>query len=122
MGNLESPKEDNQIMKTNITPLHDRLIVKRIDEGEQIRGGIIIPDSAKEKPQEGEVIAAGEGKYKEDGTRQPLDVKKGDRVLFGKYSSSEIKIDGEDLLIMREDEVLGIITRAGAAAGGKKSK
>jgi len=118
----KADKENNQIMKTNITPLHDRVIVKRIDEGEQIRGGIIIPDSAKEKPQEGEVIAAGEGKYKEDGTRQPLDVKKGDRVLFGKYSSSEIKIDGEDLLIMREDEILGVITRAGAAAGGKKGK
>jgi len=103
-------------MTTNITPLHDRVIVRRIDEGEQIRGGIIIPDTAKEKPQEGEVIAAGEGKYKEDGTRQPLDVRAGDRVLFGKYSSSEIKIDGEELLIMREDEILGIITRAGAAA------
>lgn len=112
-------KEKNKIM-TNITPLHDRVIVKRIDEGEQIRGGIIIPDSAKEKPQEGEVVAAGEGKYREDGARQPLDVKKGDRILFGKYSGSEIKIDGEDLLIMREDEVLGIITRAGAATGGKK--
>ena len=109
-------------MKTNITPLHDRVIVRRIEEGEQIRGGIIIPDSAKEKPQEGEVIAAGSGKYKEDGTRQPLDVKAGDRILFGKYTSSEIKIDGEELLIMREDEILGIITRAGAAAGGKKSK
>jgi chaperonin GroES len=108
-------------MTTNITPLHDRVIVKRIDEGEQVRGGIIIPDSAKEKPQEGEVIAAGEGKYKEDGTRQPLDVKAGDRILFGKYTSSEIKIDGEELLIMREDEILGIITRAGAAVGGKKS-
>ena len=108
-------------MKTNITPLHDRVIVKRIDEGEQVRGGIIIPDSAKEKPQEGEVIAAGAGKYKEDGTRQPLDVKAGDRILFGKYTSSEIKIDGEELLIMREDEILGIITRAGAAAGGKKA-
>jgi chaperonin GroES len=106
-------------MTTNITPLHDRVIVKRIEEGEQIRGGIIIPDSAKEKPQEGEVIAAGAGKYKEDGTRQPLDVKAGDRILFGKYTSSEIKIDGEELLIMREDEILGIITRAGAAAGGK---
>ncbi|MDX6613107.1 MAG: chaperonin GroES [Blastocatellia bacterium] len=105
-----------------ITPLHDRVIVKRIEEGEQIRGGIIIPDSAKEKPQEGEVIAAGEGKYKEDGTRQPLDVKAGDRVLFGKYTSSEIKLDGEELLIMREDEILGIITRAGAAVGGKKGK
>ena len=117
----KSLRKINQIMKTNITPLHDRVIVKRIDEGEQIRGGIIIPDTAKEKPQEGEVIAAGEGKYKEDGTRQPLDVKQGDRVLFGKYSSSEIKIDGEDLLIMREDEILGIITRAGAAASGKKN-
>ena len=112
-------------MKTNIKPLHDRVIVKRIEEGEQIRGGIIIPDSAKEKPQEGEVIAVGEGKYKEDGTRQTLDVKAGDRVLFGKYSSSEIKIDGEELLIMREDEILGIIKRAGAAAGsggGQKSR
>ncbi len=107
-------------MSTNITPLHDRVIVRRIEEGEQVRGGIIIPDSAKEKPQEGEVVAAGEGKYKEDGTRQPLDVKPGDRVLFGKYSGSEIKIDGEELLIMREDEILGIIARAGAASGTKK--
>ena len=104
-------------MTTNIQPLHDRVIVKRIDEGEQVRGGIIIPDSAKEKPQEGEVIAAGLGKYKEDGSRQALDVKAGDRVLFGKYSSSEIKVDGEELLIMREDEILGVITRASAAAG-----
>src|SRR5215211_6791271 len=104
-------------MTTNIRPLHDRVIVKRVDEGEQIRGGLIIPDSAKEKPQEGEVIAAGLGKYREDGTRQTLDVKTGDRVLFGKYSSSEIKLDGEELLIMREDEILGIIKRAGAAAG-----
>lgn len=107
-------------MATNITPLHDRVILRRIEEGEQVRGGIIIPDSAKEKPQEGEVVAAGEGKYKEDGTRQALDVKKGDRVLFGKYSGSEIKIDGEELLIMREDEILGIIARAGAATGTKK--
>ena len=105
-------------MATNIKPLHDRVIVKRIEEGEQVRGGIIIPDTAKEKPQEGEVVAAGEGKYKEDGTRQPLDVKQGDRVLFGKYSGSEIKIDGEELLIMREDEILGILERAGAASGG----
>jgi chaperonin GroES len=107
-------------MATNIRPLHDRVIVRRIEEGEQIRGGIIIPDTAKENPQEGEVVAAGEGKYKDDGTRQSLDVKKGDRVLFGKYSGSEIKIDGEELLIMREDEILGIIERAGAASGGKK--
>lgn len=104
-------------MTTNIRPLHDRVIVKRIEEGEQVRGGIIIPDSAKEKPQEGEVIAVGEGRYKEDGSRQALDVKAGDRVLFGKYGSSEIEIDGEEVLIMREDEILGIIRRAGLAAG-----
>ena len=103
-------------MATNIRPLHDRVIVRRIEEGEQVRGGIIIPDTAKEKPQEGEVIAAGEGKYKDDGTRQPLDVKVGDRVLFGKYSGSEIKLDGEEYIIMREDEILGIINRAGEAA------
>jgi chaperonin GroES len=107
-------------MTTNIVPLHDRVIVKRIEEGEQARSGIIIPDSAKEKPQEGEVIAAGLGKYRKDGTRQALDVKAGDRVLFGKYSSSEIRIDGEELLIMREDEVLGIIKRAGAATGSTR--
>src|SRR5918997_7206690 len=104
-------------MATNIRPLHDRVIVRGIWEGEQMRGGIIIPDTAKEKPQEGEVIAVGEGKYRDDGTRQTLDVKKGDRVLFGKYSGSEIKLDGEELLIMREDEILGVIERAGAATG-----
>ena len=104
-------------MATTITPLHDRVIIKRIEESaEKTAGGLFIPDSAKEKPQEGEVIAAGEGKYKEDGTRQSLDVKKGDRVLFGKYSGSEIKLDGEEYLIMREDEILGIISRAGEAA------
>ncbi|HEV2882968.1 MAG TPA: co-chaperone GroES [Pyrinomonadaceae bacterium] len=107
-------------MATNIRPLQDRVILKRIEEGEQMRGGIIIPDSAKEKPQEGEVIAVGEGKYKDDGTRQTLDVQVGDRVLFGKYSGSEIKIDGEEFLIMREDDILGIIARAGAQAGGGK--
>ena len=115
-------RRSKKVMTTNIQPLHDRLIVKRIDESEQVRGGIIIPDTAKEKPQEGEVIAAGLGKYREDGSRQPLDVHTGDRVLFGKYGGSEIKVDGEDLLIMREDEILGVITRAGAAAGGKKSR
>src|SRR5205807_9983454 len=103
-------------MTTKIQPLHDRVIVKRIDEGEQVRGGLFIPDTAKEKPQEGEVIAAGAGKYKEDGTRQALDVKAGDRVLFGKYSGSEIKLDGDEFIIMREDEILGIISRAGEAA------
>ena len=107
-------------MTTNIQPLHDRVIVKRIAEGEQVRGGIIIPDSAKEKSQEGEVIATGLGKYREDGSRQSLDVNAGDRVLFGKYGGSEIKVNGEEVLIMREDEILGIITRAGAAAGNKK--
>jgi chaperonin GroES len=103
-------------MATKIKPLHDRIIVKRIEETENMRGGLYIPDTAKEKPQEGEVIAVGEGKYKEDGTRQTLDVKEGDRVLFGKYSGSEIKLDGDEFLIMREDEILGIINRAGAAA------
>src|SRR5918993_4597708 len=113
---------ERSIMATNIKPLHDRVIVRRIEEGEQVRGGIIIPDTAKEKPQECEVVAAGDGKYKEDGTRQALDVKKGDRVLFGKFSGSEIKMDGEELLIMREDEILGIIERAGAATGKKGGK
>lgn len=104
-------------MATTIKPLHDRVIVRRIDDAtNQTAGGLFIPDSAKEKPQEGEVIAAGDGKYKENGERQALDVKEGDRVLFGKYSGSEIKIDGEELLIMREDEILGIISRAGANA------
>jgi chaperonin GroES len=117
---VANQKEKN--MKINIQPLHDRVIVKRIDEGEQVRGGIIIPDTAKEKPQEGEVFAAGLGKYREDGSRQSLDVSPGDRVLFGKYGGTEIKVDGEDLLIMREDEILGVISRAGAAAGGKKGK
>lgn len=109
-------------MTTNIQPLHDRVIVKRVDEGEQARGGIIIPDLAKEKSQEGEVIATGLGKYREDGSRQSLDVNAGDRVLFGKYGGSEIKVNGEEMLIMREDEILGIITRTSAAAGGRKSK
>ena len=104
-------------MATSIKPLHDRVILRRIEDNvNQTAGGLFIPDTAKEKPQEGEVIAAGEGKYKEDGTRQTLDVKTGDRVLFGKYSGSEIKLDGEEFLIMREDEILGIISRAGAAA------
>ena len=107
-------------MATNIKPLHDRVILKRIEEGEQVRGGIIIPDSAKEKPQEGEVIAVGDGKRNDAGERIPLDVSAGDRVLFGKYSGSEIKIDGDEYLIMREDEILGVIERAGSAAGGKK--
>ena len=104
-------------MATNIRPLHDRVIIRRIEEStNQTAGGLFIPDTAKEKPQEGEVIAVGEGKYKDDGTRQTLDVNPGDRVLFGKYSGSEIKLNGEEYLIMREEEILGIISRAGEAA------
>ena len=102
-------------MATTIRPLHDRVIIKRLDAEEQMRGGIIIPDTAREKPQQGEVIAAGEGKFREDGTRQPLDVKAGDRVLFGKYSGSEVKIDDEEYLIMREDEILGVFTTTAKA-------
>ena len=94
---------------TTFTPLHDRILVKRIEEGESIRGGIIIPDSAKEKPQQGEVISVGKGKSNDEGKVFPLDVKAGDTILFGKYSGTEIKIEGEDLLIMREEEVLGIL-------------
>ena len=92
-----------------VRPLHDRIIVQRLDEGEQKIGGIIIPDTAKEKPQQGKVIAAGAGKQKDDCQRIPLDVKEGDTILFGKYSGQEIKMDGEELLIMREDEVLAVI-------------
>jgi len=106
-----------------VTPLHDRVVVRRLEEkGEVVRGGIVIPDTAKEKPQEGEVIAVGNGKILDNGTRVAMDVKAGDRVLFGKYSGSEIKVDGEEYLIMREDDILGIL--AGAAelvgAGAKK--
>ena len=99
-------------MATKFTPLHDRILVRRVEEAETTRGGIIIPDSAKDKPQEGEVISAGKGKINEEGKVRPLDVKEGDRILFGKYSGTEIKLDGEDFVIMREEEVLGIITGA----------
>ena len=99
-----------------VRPLHDRIIVQRLEEGEQKVGGIIIPDTAKEKPQQGKVIAAGSGKSKEDGKRIPLDVTAGDTILFGKYSGQEIKLDGEEYVIMREDEVLAIIE------GGTKNK
>jgi chaperonin GroES len=99
-------------MDMNIRPLYDRIVVKRIEEKETIQGGIIIPDSAKEKPQEGEVIAVGQGKRLENGKVVPLDVKPGDRILFGKYSGSEIKLDGNEYVIMREDEVLGILESA----------
>ena len=100
---------------TSIRPLYDRVLIKRLDEQEQMRGGIVIPDTAKEKPQQGEVIAIGEGKIRDDGSRQTLDVKPGDRVLFGKYSGSEVKIDDEEYLIMREDEILGVFTTTARA-------
>ena len=93
----------------NVRPLHDRLIVQRIEEKETVKGGIIIPDTAKEKPQEGKVIAVGNGKILENGTKVAMDVKAGDRVLFGKYSGTDIKIDGQEYLILREDEVLAIL-------------
>jgi chaperonin GroES len=96
----------------NIRPLYDRIVVKRIEDQETKIGGLYIPDSAKEKPQEGEVVAVGKGKRLEDGKVVPLDVQKGDRILFGKYSGSEIRIDGEELMIMREDEVLGVLEGA----------
>jgi chaperonin GroES len=105
-------------MAAKLTPLHDRILVRRIEESETTRGGIIIPDSAKDKPQEGEVIAVGKGKSNDEGKVFPLDVKAGNRILFGKYSGTEIKIDGEEFLIMREEEVLGILE--GAAKSAKK--
>ena len=105
-------------MVAKLTPLHDRIVVRRIEESETTRGGIIIPDSAKDKPQEGEVIAVGKGKSNDEGKVFPLDVKPGNRILFGKYSGTEIKIDGEEFLIMREEEVLGILE--GAAKSAKK--
>jgi chaperonin GroES len=107
-------------MSVNVTPLHDRVLIKRIEEKESIKGGIIIPDSAKEKPQEGEVVAVGAGKINEKGDRIALDVKAGDRVLFGKYSGTEIKVEDEDYLILREDEILAKLSGAAKAAGGRK--
>jgi chaperonin GroES len=104
-------------MGMNIRPLYDRIVVKRIEAKEQIQGGIIIPDTAKEKPQEGEVLAVGQGKRLDSGKVVALDVKTGDRILFGKYSGNEIKIDGQECIIMREDEVLGILE--GAAKDAK---
>ena len=101
----------------NIRPLHDRIVVKRIEEKETKVGGLFIPDSAKEKPQEGEVVAVGKGKRGDDGKLIALDVQKGDRILFGKYSGSDIRIDGEEYLIMREDEVLGVLEGAAKSAG-----
>ncbi|MBV8849615.1 MAG: co-chaperone GroES [Methylobacteriaceae bacterium] len=106
-------------MATSFRPLHDRVVVRRVDSEEKTKGGIIIPDTAKEKPQEGEVIAVGPGARDEAGKVQPLDVKKGDRILFGKWSGTEVKIDGEDLLIMKESDIMGIVE--GSAAPAKKA-
>jgi chaperonin GroES len=96
-------------MATKFTPLHDRILIRRVEEAETTRGGLIIPDSAKDKPQEGEVLSVGRGKSNDEGKVFPLAVKEGDRVLFGKYAGTEIKLDGEDFIIMREEEVLGIL-------------
>jgi chaperonin GroES len=104
----------------NFRPLHDRILIKRIEGKETVKGGIIIPETAKEKPQEGEVVAVGNGKMSEDGKVVPLDVKAGDRILFGKYSGSEIKIDNKEYLILKEEEVLGVVEGKAATAGGKK--
>ena len=103
-----------------VRPLHDRVLIKRIEEQETVRGGIIIPDTAKEQPQEAEVVAAGSGKRNETGQVFPLEVKAGDRILFGKYSGTEIKLDGQEYLILREDEILGVIEGASSSAKGKR--
>ncbi|MBA3912703.1 MAG: co-chaperone GroES [Acidobacteriales bacterium] len=111
-------------MANTFTPLYDRILVRRVEEASTTRGGIIIPDSAKDKPQEGEVISVGKGRHNEDGKVFPLELKTGDRILFGKYSGTEIKIDGEDFLIMKEEEVLGVLSGAGKpqkeTAGSRK--
>ena len=104
----------------NLRPLHDRILIKRIEEKETVKGGIIIPDTAKEKPQEGEVVAVGHGKKTDDGKLIALDVKAGDRILFGKYSGAEIKLDGQEYLILKEEEVLGVVEGKAATVGGKK--
>ena len=102
-----------------LRPLHDRVLIKRIEEQETRKGGIVIPDSAKEKSQEGEVIAVGTGKTLENGTMVPLEIKEGDRILFGKYSGTEIKLETQDYVILREDEIIGIFTNTSKAAGKK---
>jgi chaperonin GroES len=103
----------------DIRPLHDRVVVKRIEEGESMQGGLYIPDSAKEKPQQGEVVAVGKGKRADDGKLMALDVQIGDRILFGKYSGNDIKLDGNEYLIMREDEILGVLSNGAKNAGTK---
>jgi chaperonin GroES len=106
----------------DIRPLHDRVVVKRIDEGETMQGGLYIPDSAKEKPQQGEVVAVGKGKRTEEGKQLPMDVQVGDRILFGKYSGSDIKLNGTEYLIMREDEILGVLSSNGSSNGSSAKK
>ena len=104
------------------SPLHDRVLVRRVEEASTTRGGIIIPDSAKDKPQEGEVISTGKGRTNDEGKTFPLAVKEGDRVLFGKYSGTEIKIDGEDFIIMKEEEILGVLTGTSSSANSSKKE
>src|SRR4249920_1245021 len=104
------------VTKTTLRPLHDRILVKRLAEGDEKHGSIVIPDSAKEKPQEGKVVAIGTGRMTEDGKNLPLAVKQGDRILFGKYSGSEVKLDGEEYLIMKEEDVLGVLREEGSHA------
>ena len=116
MAELPSMPEEVGLMSVNFVPLHDRILVRRIEEQETTRGGLIIPDTAKDKPQEGAVLAVGKGKIKEDGKVLPLCVRPGDRILFGKYAGTEINIDGEEYLILREDEVLGILAKTGKRA------
>jgi chaperonin GroES len=106
-------------MAISIRPLNDRIIVRRMEEQEQMRGGLYIPDTAKEKPQEGEVLAVGNGKLLDSGQRIAIDLKAGDRILFGKYAGTEIKLDGEDYLILREDDVLGVVETAAKGKGAK---
>src|SRR5882762_4191919 len=117
IDSTESSKGDANLM--TVRPLHDRVLIKRIEEQETVKGGIIIPDTAKEKSQEGEVVAVGAGKMLENGSVTPLEVKKGDRILFGKYSGTEIKLEDQDYLILREDEIVGILTHVGKATGKK---
>ncbi|MFN0086274.1 MAG: co-chaperone GroES [Blastocatellia bacterium] len=106
-------------MASSIRPLNDRIIVRRMEENEQMRGGLYIPDTAKEKPQEGEVIAVGNGKMLETGQRIPIDLKAGDKVLFGKYAGTEVKLDGEEYLILREDDILGVVEGTAKGKGAK---
>jgi chaperonin GroES len=108
-----------EVLSMDIRPLHDRVVVKRIEEGEVMQGGLYIPDTAKEKPQQGEVVAVGKGKRSDDGKLIALDVQVGDRILFGKYSGNDIKLDGTEYLIMREDEILGVLTNGASSAKAK---